>query len=256
VKIALISDIHEDYVSLIQAAAIIEQQKCDAVVCLGDIVGFSVPYYDYLNTRNANACINWVKQNCKYVIAGNHDLFAVRKIPRSKVRHFKFPDNWYQLPFDERQAIAKEKLWLYEEDELSALLTHENETYINQLPEIIFEDTSTCKSLFSHFIYPDLTGSYREFVYSYKDIVKHLKFMKDNNCTLSFVGHMHVDGCFKISGNEIIKCAMGKKMALSNFDWVSIPAISSSRVRNGFLIWDTKNQTIEPVSISKRFKLI
>ncbi len=85
-KIAIISDIHEDYISLMQAVRLIEKKKCDEVICLGDIVGFSIPFYDYIETRNGSACVKWVKNNCKYTIAGNHDLYAVRKVPVNQVR--------------------------------------------------------------------------------------------------------------------------------------------------------------------------
>ena len=123
-KIAIISDIHEDYISLLQAARLIEQKNCDEIVCLGDIVGYSIPFYDYLDTRDASNCVEWVRTNCKYVVAGNHDLYASRKIPVSRVRDFVYQENWYNLSYSQRKEISQNALWLYEDNELSLSLIH------------------------------------------------------------------------------------------------------------------------------------
>ena len=79
-KLGFISDIHEDIKRLEQALAILESHKCDRIICLGDIVGYSVPYYGFLWSRNAPEVIKLIKKKCDIVIAGNHDLFAIKKL--------------------------------------------------------------------------------------------------------------------------------------------------------------------------------
>jgi len=255
-KIVIISDIHEDYSSLKIAARIIEQKKCDMIICLGDIVGFSVPYYDYLYSRNASKCIQWVKSNCKYVLSGNHDLYAVKKTPISKVREFVFPQNWYQLSFHERIMFSKNNIWLYEDNELSALISDEEKDYLYHLPEYMCVEIDNRKCLLSHFIYPDLSGSYKMFLFDIKGLTNHLDYMAENNCTLGFSGHMHYEGFSKLLGDDLIKIGFGKKTYLNTFDWVSVPAISNSKNNNGFIIWDTQKKFIEPISLRKKFTII
>ena len=92
-KIAIITDIHEDLLSLQEAFRQIEKHQCDEIVCLGDISGYSIPYYNYLNRRNAHECLSLIRSNCKIVILGNHDIHAGSIIP-SHCNFFDFPDNW------------------------------------------------------------------------------------------------------------------------------------------------------------------
>ena len=95
-KIGFVSDIHEDINSLKEALRILDFQKCDKIVCLGDIVGYSVPFYGFLSSRNASEVIELLKKKCDIIVAGNHDLFAIRKLPKYKAG-FKYPKNWYTL---------------------------------------------------------------------------------------------------------------------------------------------------------------
>jgi predicted phosphodiesterase len=44
-KIGFIADIHEDLIRLKEAFRVLEQHNCDKIICLGDFVGYSVPYY-------------------------------------------------------------------------------------------------------------------------------------------------------------------------------------------------------------------
>ena len=81
-KIGIISDIHEDIVSLKYIFKTFEKRRCDEIICLGDIVGFVGNYFYFSATRNASECLRLVRANCSHVLAGNHDLFAIKKLPR------------------------------------------------------------------------------------------------------------------------------------------------------------------------------
>ncbi|MCK4376084.1 MAG: metallophosphoesterase, partial [Candidatus Brocadiae bacterium] len=65
--IAIISDIHANYDALEAVAEAIEALKPDAVICLGDIVGYG---------PDPVACIDEVRARCEVALCGNHD-FAV-----------------------------------------------------------------------------------------------------------------------------------------------------------------------------------
>ena len=80
-RLAIISDIHEDIDSLRKILKKAEKKGYDQLVCLGDITGYSLPYYKYDNSRNASACLSLLREKCEIVIAGNHDLHAAGRSP-------------------------------------------------------------------------------------------------------------------------------------------------------------------------------
>ncbi len=255
-KIAIISDIHEDITSLTKAARLIEKQHCDEIICLGDIVGFSVPFYDYFDTRNASACVAWVKRHCRYVLAGNHDLFAVRKLPRSEVRGFTFTENWYDLPFHVREGMALGNVWLYEDNELSALLSEEAREYLAGLPESLIIEADGRQCLLTHSIYPDITGSARRFLTGFHELTDHLAFMARHDCRIGFSGHIHCNGMIRQGNQEIISTGFGRSIPVQSSMWIGVPAISNSKNANGFLIWDTMLQTLEAIPLKKKISML
>ena len=65
-KYAIISDLHANLEAL-QAVLGDALAKVDAVVCLGDIIGYNA---------NPRECLRLVRETCALVIAGNHDQAA------------------------------------------------------------------------------------------------------------------------------------------------------------------------------------
>lgn len=63
-KVILISDIHSNYEALKSFEKNVENAEFDEIWCLGDVVGYGA---------EPNECIQWVKNNCKYILMGNHD---------------------------------------------------------------------------------------------------------------------------------------------------------------------------------------
>jgi len=250
-RLAIIGDIHEDIESLVKSLNIIEKNKCDEIICLGDICGFTVPHYNYIATRNASQCLKLVRENCKYVIAGNHDLFAIRKIPNC-CEEFEFPENWYKLPFDERKKIAKNHIWLYEDNELSALLNDDDIEFINLLPEFEIIEVDEQKIFLSHYIFPDITGSATNFIYDYNDYIDHEQFITEKGCDMSIFGHVHPDGLLLISNNKVDITA-NKIKNTSIVKGFSVPCIAQTKQRNGFVIYDTINKSIETIFLKKKF---
>lgn len=105
-KIGIISDIHEDILSLKESFSLLEKSGCNEIICLGDITGFDRVYNKKIQKPNASECIAAVKSNCKYSVIGNHDLFKIKKLPE-KFTGFNFPNNWYFLNFEERKKDRK-----------------------------------------------------------------------------------------------------------------------------------------------------
>ena len=216
---------------------------------MGDISGYSIPYYDYLETRNAHECLALIKDRCKTVVIGNHDMHAAQVIPQ-KCKSFDFPDNWYQLDYHQKRALANGTIWLHEENELNPLYSHQDIAYLRTLPEYSKDIISEKSILYSHYVYPNLSGFCKKVVYTFPDeFGRHFKWMEELGCTISFTGHTHVKGFYVVNSKKF-KQYNYKKVSLSDdLVCVGVPSISGTKDRRGFCIFDSEEMTVEAVRI-------
>jgi predicted phosphodiesterase len=68
VRLAIISDIHSNLEALNRAFELIDAERVDDIVCLGDTVGYGA---------NPNECLDLVRARCSTVLLGNHDAAAI-----------------------------------------------------------------------------------------------------------------------------------------------------------------------------------
>ncbi len=178
-KLGLINGIHEDIIRLTEALALLDSHGCDRIACLGDLVGYSVPYYGYLASRNAHEVIELVRTHCDYVVAGNHDLYAVKRLPHHQ-EIFEYPPDWYALDYFRRKALSQGQVFLYD-DELPAHLSQSDEAYLQSLPEFITVTLDQTNFMFSHYAYPDLVGDSQTFDPAEdNNIEQHFAFMREH----------------------------------------------------------------------------
>ena len=75
-----------------------------------------------------------VKENCSVVVTGNHDLYAIKKIPQHKAG-FNLHEDWYQLDYEVRAKKARNRIWLYEDNEIRCQLSDSAKEFISNLNE-------------------------------------------------------------------------------------------------------------------------
>jgi len=248
-KLGIISDIHEDVVNLERAITELERRNCDRFVCLGDISGFSIPGLGYFDTRNASRCIDIIKANCFAAVAGNHDLFPVRRIPLHNAG-FNYPPYWYQLDYHERKKLAGDEVWLNEENELDPLIGAEHREFLKKLPEYKVVQIGSKNVLLSHYLFPDLTGSNKKYYIDFEPVQPHLDFMADKECKLGFSGHQHIEGICIF--NETGKSAktFGTYQLNDEMQWIVGPCIANGKWDNGFMIYDTENSELQVIPLN------
>lgn len=248
-KLGLISDIHEDAHNLKVVLRKLHGH-CDDIACLGDVVGYSKDFYSH--KADANECVRLVRENCRYVVAGNHDLFAVERIPSHHGKSH-FPTNWFSLNIEEKRRLKGKTIWLYENEE-SVKLSEENHAFVTSLPEYLVVESHKIRILLTHFIYPDITGSESNMLSIRQSISSHSKFMKENCCELAICGHTHIEGL--VWAKEIKKRL--HKVFVSPTDVIpfrkpycpethglfSIPCITSGFRRPGYAIYDSESHQI------------
>ncbi len=247
-KIAIISDIHEDLVSLKQAIKQIHKLKCDEIVCLGDIVGFQPEFYPYSDTKNASECLSIVKLNCSVIIPGNHDLFPIKKIPKISGR-FDFPENWYKLKPEERIKLSKGKIWQYDKMDLPTNLKENDLDFISELPEFVIKEFAGINFMFTHFLYPDISGVSMFHLKKSKETREHFEFMDTNNCQIGFSGHFHIPGTMLATKSRLKYKRFGTYKLKRKTQWIVSPCIANSTGKNGFLVFETNSFELDVISL-------
>jgi len=257
-KLGIISDIHEDVESLKKALGMLEKNSCDEIICLGDIVGVCIHFEKYMSTRNAKKCVSLVRQNCKYIVAGNHDLYAARKIPEYR-GGFNFPDNWYRLDIGERRELSEGKVWLYE-DEIPNNLEPDDIEYLSSLKEFIIIGDNNKHYFFSHFIIPNITGTEIGVPQSRVNVNEHVDYLKKLKCSTGMCGHIHAEGMILFQeqkNNVLLRIQQTNKLfSFGNYclgnelQCVSVPVVADIGIRNGVAIFDTNKSEISCIPIN------
>lgn len=246
-KIGILSGIHEDIVRLEEALTLLNERGCDILVCLGDIVGYSTPYYGYFKSRNAHKAVQLIKSNCKYAVVGNHDIFAIKTIPQ--ISAFNYPDNWYELSYSQRTQISNGEIWVYG-DELPTLLEQEDEKYLQSLPEYIVQDFGDLKVMLSHYVCPNIVGDSTKLDASKSSMQEHFAFMNQNDCQISIFSHDLQTG-FRVFHQDLTQTFPFKKHYLENFPIaLNGPWVANGTETNGVMVLDTEKLSIDVIPLN------
>lgn len=95
-KIAIISDIHANFIALNAVADVLNQ--ADKVLCLGDFVG----YY-----CQVNEVIEYVRKLDTICILGNHDYFLINSLPKNANNSVRFG-----VEYADKVITSDNKRWL------------------------------------------------------------------------------------------------------------------------------------------------
>lgn len=259
-KIAFLSDIHEDLDNLQKAIKHAESENCDSIICLGDTLGYPSKRGKYGNSKNVNACIEILRKEGTKTICGNHDLFHLKRFPKHATG-ISIPENWYELPPPEKTSTTDGLVWNYSDDD-PVILSDENISFMLSTEEYEILSTTDCNIFLSHFVAPNISGFISTFKGKEKKLKAHFNCMEQNNCSISICGHLHVEGtgiCYNSNNNffnELIGgfefFPFGEKQLKNKYCCISIPAVADHGQNNGFAILDTKHKTIKTIPFNKR----
>ena len=249
-RIALISDIHEDIISLKRALKIIERERCDEIICLGDILGYPYMRGIYEQSRNSAECINIIRQNCSTVLLGNHDLFHLKKIPLF-FKGFEFPSSWHDLSEEEHTSLSKNRIWNYSDD-LPCTLSEGDREYLLSLQEYSAIEIYNQKILLSHSMFPNFTAYVCVSRHDTTRLREHFSYMHECGIEMSLCGHMHMEGlgiAYEHGRSLLSKLfpgfvyySYGERKIRKQMCCITIPAIADNGQENGLAILTITNE--------------
>jgi len=215
-KLGLITDIHEQTTSLERVLLFAQHAGCHEVACLGDITGYDADLYLAERGLSASACVRLVKENCRWVVAGNHDR--------------------------EPPAPGQD-------------LTGADLEYLNSLPDSLIIIPDQAKILLSHYLYPDFTGSTMVFVRRLNQLEDHYEYMVENGIDMAFAGHDHPAGVgfgYPMPARRLNRMRRAfHYMPFHRYELDGqlmvclLPALATRSGRPGFSVWDTQNRTLD-----------
>ena len=99
-RYAIISDIHGNLAAFKRAVADAKRQKCDKIVCLGDLTGYG---------KQSRECVDFAMSHVDVCLMGNHDSVCC-----GKERPLEFISNRnYDIDLATRKLLTREQLsWL------------------------------------------------------------------------------------------------------------------------------------------------
>ena len=215
---AIISDLHSNLEALTAVLDEIDRLGVEQVVCLGDVVGYNA---------SPNECVELMRERDVPTICGNHDAVACG-----------LTEPWGFNPI----ALAA-ALWTREN------LSEDNLAWLRQLP-----DTLTRHSFLA------VHGSPLDrdvYMFGWEDVLPHMEFVKEQDCSLCFFGHTHCPGVFSNDGayslDDDSRFALGDdKLFFINPGSVGQPRDGDSRASFGVL--DTEQREYELVRVPYHVK--
>jgi len=246
-RIGIISDIHEDAERLNYAVSQFEKLNCDEIICLGDVSGFDERFYSFRFSKNLNYCIDILKVNCRVILPGNHDLYQIKRLPANPA--FPFPPDWYELSMEERKKISNGAVWLYEKE---TLISHPNrlaEIFTYTENDYFVYNTENYKILFSHSIFPDISGVMTKKPIKVKDFRLHIDLLRENNVVIGVCGHLHPNGLLRVNSKVHHPKFSELEFDINSNTQFICPCIADGIQDNGYTIIDTINNTLQSFPI-------
>ncbi len=210
-RIAIISDIHSNVEALTEVMKVIDHQKVDRLVSLGDVVGYGA---------SPNPCCEMVRQNAEVTLLGNHDAAVAGRMD-------------YSFYYD----AARHAL-----DWSANVITEENLGWLRSLPYTYrIGDVG-----FSHGS-PIEPRSY-EYIFALeqaRELMPHAVDLPE----VTFIGHSHLCKAFAIGNGEVNDVVAQKFGIRKGYKYIiSVGSVGQPRDydnRACFVICDTDARTVE-----------
>jgi diadenosine tetraphosphatase ApaH/serine/threonine PP2A family protein phosphatase len=214
-KYAIFSDTHANLAALEAVMRAVEAEKVDAMVCLGDTVGYG---------PQPNECCEIVRNVAKYTILGNHDAAVAGRMD-------------YSYYYDAARGAL---------DHHASIITEENMEWLKSLPYMVRDDDVQ----FCHGSPVDLEEF--EYIFSVEQAETCLPIWPDLG-RLTLIGHSHLCKSFAIHPERAYEVVTHDYEIREGFRYVaSVGSVGQPRdhdPRACFVVLDTDAWTLRFVRV-------
>lgn len=175
-KLGILSDIHGNIEALTAAHGELKKNRCDRVVCLGDVVGYGA---------NPGECIDFIREKEIFTVRGNHDHYVIQNT-----------DDWQIQPYAQ-DAI----LWTRD------VLNEGHKAWLRSLP---FNHQIEEMTLI-HASMEALDGEYWPYILGTRAAMFHF-FLQPTK--IAFFGHTHIPLLFSYHQGKQVAIEMLKSKKL------------------------------------------
>lgn len=213
-RVAIVSDIHANLEALEAVLADIQREGPEAIVCLGDFVGYGA---------SPNECIERLRDKLDVAVAGNHDMAAIGKLRLGG--------------FNSEAASAAR--WT------GGALTPENLAYLADLPYTVHWHGA--RLVHASPARPEAWS----YVLSPADAEEEMQAFDETVC---FIGHSHYPGVFGRDdrGNMRYTRAPEVRLQRGHRYLVNVPSVGQPRdgdARAGYLLYDPEALSLKHVRL-------
>ena len=208
-KLAILSDIHGNLEALDVVLGDVEKRKPDAILCLGDFVGYGA---------SPNECIERVRPIIEAAVMGNHDDAAIGRTALGGFNH----------------EAARAARWTTE------ALTAEHHAYLGELPMTVqwhgahIVHASPSEPEAWHYVLSPAEADYE---------------MKHFEGALCFIGHSHYPGVFASDGVHTLYTRQPRLLLDSHRRYiVNVGSVGQPRdgdPRAAYMMWDDEKHELE-----------
>lgn len=210
-RIAILSDIHSNLEALTEALGLLDRERPDQVICLGDVVGYGA---------SVNECCRLIRERAAVTLLGNHDAAVSGRMD-------------YSFYYD----AARHAL-----DWTASRIDQDHLEWLRGLP-FTWRDGEVC---FSHGS-PVLPEAY-DYVFALEQARELLPYARELS-TVSFIGHSHLCKTFAIGpGGDVVEVVSNRFGLRQGYKYViSVGSVGQPRDcdnRACFVIYDTSRREV------------
>ncbi len=210
-KYIVFSDIHSNLEALTAFLEIADSTEYarHIRVCLGDTVGYAA---------DPEACVDLVRQNCPYGIAGNHERMLLYPELRGSANLYAFK----AIEWSQDRVTAAQKNWL-----LNLPLTQ----VVGNRFLIVHGSPND----------PD------EYITRHRQAVSSIETLKKMKLKISFFGHTHLPGILDENGMNYYSAGMPFSLSPGQYYLINPGSVGQPRdgdPRGSFCEWDEETNTV------------